>query len=251
MQSNTPINNEFYGELGSRWYEAQDDPVALLRAENKTKLPWIIQRLKNHNVISGSAILDIGCGAGLATNPLAQRGYKVTGLDLAKGALEEARRRDQTQSVKYVEGNAYKLPFADEQFDAVMSLDFLEHVDEPSRVVAEASRVLKPGGVFFYHTFSKNWLAYLVVIKGIEWFVKNTPEHMHTYELFIDHKTLLSDLKANGLRFEEVTGLRPRLGKAFWSMLASGVVPLDFQFTTTRSTIISYLGYATKNETGV
>lgn len=241
------INNEFYGELASKWYDAYDDPVALLRAENKVKLPWIEERLSKNNISPGAKILDVGCGAGLATNPLAKKSYKVTGVDLAEGALEEAKKRDETKSVNYICANALSLPFENESFDAVISLDFLEHVDEPEKVVKEISRVLKPGGLFFYHTFSKNLLSYLVVIKGVEWFVKNTPKDMHVYDLFINHKDLVKWLNQEGLNFKEVTGLRPIVNRSFFKLLKNRVVPRDFNFTTTPSQLISYLGYAIKN----
>jgi 2-polyprenyl-6-hydroxyphenyl methylase/3-demethylubiquinone-9 3-methyltransferase len=241
------INNEFYGDLASRWYEAYDDPVALLRAENEVKVPWIEERLIKHGLKEGAKVLDVGCGAGLATNRLAKKSYKVTGVDLAEGALEEAKKRDQTNSVQYIKADAYKLPFEDESFDAVISLDFLEHVYEPQRVIDEISRVLKPSGLFFYHTFSKNWLSYLIVIKGVEWFVKNTPKNMHLYELFIDHKNIVKWSKNADLDFNEVTGIRPIIDKNFFSLIKNKEVPKNFKFTTTGSTLISYLGYAKKS----
>lgn len=240
------INNDFYTNLKSKWYEAYDDPIALLRSENKVKLPWIIERLQDHKIEAGSKVLDVGCGAGFATNLLATKGHHVTGIDLAEGALEEAKKRDTTKSVEYIKADALKLPFEDQTFDAVLCLDFLEHVEEPKKVIQEISRVLKPKGIFFYHTFSKNWLSYLVVIKGVEWFVKNTPENMHVYKLFINHKKLCSWLDNQGLSFKEVTGLRPQINSSFFRLLKNKVVPKDFSFTKTNSTLISYLGYAEK-----
>lgn len=240
------INNEFYGDLASKWYDAYDDPVALLRAENKVKLPWIEERLIKHGLAADAKILDVGCGAGLATNPLAKKGYRVTGVDLAEGALDEAKKRDETHSVSYICADALKLPFAEESFDSVICLDFLEHVENPKEVVKEISRVLKPTGLFFYHTFSKNFLSYLVVIKGVEWFVKNTPKDMHVYDLFINHKDLVRWIENEGLNFEEVTGLRPIINRSFFKLLKNRVVPKDFNFKTTSSDLISYLGYATK-----
>ena len=246
--NSSKINNEFYGDLASKWYDAYDDPIALLRAENNVKVPWIEERLKKHNLDNGS-VLDVGCGAGLATNWLADLGFDVTGVDISDGALKEAKKRDKTKTVKYIKADALSLPFEDESFDSVISLDFLEHVYEPEKVIKEISRVLKPEGLFFYHTFSKNWLAYLVVIKGVEWFVKNTPKNMHIYDLFIDHKDIINWVSQENLSFKEVTGVRPHINKHFFSLLKNRVVPKEFSFTTTGSTLISYLGYAQKNNT--
>src|SRR6201999_1216443 len=111
--------------------------------------------------------------------------YRVTGLDASPESLVVAARHDETGSVRYERGDALALPYADASFDAVCAMDFLEHVEEPARVVAECSRVLRPGGLFFFHTFNRSFLAWLVVIKGVEWFVRNTPRDMHVLRLFI------------------------------------------------------------------
>ncbi len=241
-----PINNEFYTELGDRWYLADDDPVALLRAENKTKLPWIKSEISKHyENLNSLKVLDVGCGAGFATNYLAEYCGELTGIDLAAGALNTAKKFG-TYPVDYILADARKLPFENDTFDVVICLDFLEHVTEPEQIVQQIAKVLKPGGLFFYHTFSQNWLAYLVVIKGVEWFVKNTPPQMHTYDLFINHKTVQSWCSQNKLEFQTVTGLRPKLNRAFFKMIRSGIVPKDFEFKTTKSILVSYLGYAKK-----
>ena len=147
---------------------------------------------------------------------------------------------------RYRVADAYRLPFRDAVFDAVSALDFLEHVTEPERVIAEAARVLKPGGLFFFHTFNRNRLAWLIVIKGLEWFVRNTPDHMHVLPLFIKPKELEGYCIKAGLQPMEMTGIRPALGRPFWQMLATRRVPKDFTFRLTPSLNISYLGYARK-----
>ncbi len=241
-----PINNKFYNSLGDRWYTAKDDPVALLRAENKVKLPWILSGIEKHfKDLSTLKILDVGCGAGFATNYLSNYSKDITGIDLADDAFRTAKKFG-SSDVKYIKADANSLPFDSEQFDVVISLDFLEHVSDPKNVIFEISKVLKPGGLFFYHTFSKNWLSYLVVIKGVEWFVKNTPKHMHTYDLFINHREVKNWCDSYGLSHQEVTGLKPRINKHFFNLLKTKIVPDQFSFETTNSLLVSYLGYAKK-----
>ena len=67
------VNNDIYQTLGDRWYDACDDPVALLRAESRLRGPWILERLN-----PGSTVLDVGCGAGFLTNFLSEKGFSVT-----------------------------------------------------------------------------------------------------------------------------------------------------------------------------
>jgi 2-polyprenyl-6-hydroxyphenyl methylase/3-demethylubiquinone-9 3-methyltransferase len=241
------INDAFYEHLGDRWYEAQDDPVALLRAEGRLKNPWVAERLARRFPGRACRVLDIGCGAGFLANGLALAGHAVQGVDLSPGSLAVARGRDASGRAAYRVADAYRLPFRDGAFDAVSSMDFLEHVDRPGDAVAEAARVLRPGGLFFFHTFNRNLLAWLVVIKGLEWFVRNTPDRMHVLRLFIKPKEMAAYCRAAGLDAEEWTGLRPEPERrAFWRMLRTGRVPEDFSFRFTRSLAIAYLGMAVK-----
>ncbi|MDB5104184.1 MAG: gamma-tocopherol methyltransferase [Fibrobacteres bacterium] len=238
------VNNAFYDSLGDRWYDAYDDPVALLRAEGELKNPWVAQRIRSHLDGRPGRILDIGCGAGFLANALAAEGHRVSGIDMSRGSLRIARSRSKLPA--YRVADAYRLPYRDGTFDSVTALDFLEHVTAPDRVIAEAARVLRPGGLFFFHTFNRNPLAWLIVIKGLEWFVRNTPERMHVLPLFIKPKELETYCRRSGMAPAEMTGMRPVIGSAFWKMLATRRVPGDFRFRFTPSLGISYLGYAKK-----
>lgn len=240
------VNNGYYDTLGDRWSSAEADPVALLRAEGKLKNGWVSETLRDR-ALNEARCLDIGCGGGFLTHHLAREGHRVTGLDLSGPSLEHARAQDATGAVRYVQGDAYRLPFEAGDFDVVTCFDFLEHVSEPERVVAEASRVLRPGGLFFYHTFSRNPLAYLIVIKGLEWFVRGTPEKLHVYPLFIRPRELSGMMGRQGLRPVEERGIRPRLGPSFWRMLMTGRVDSGFEFRWSKSRLISYAGWAEKS----
>lgn len=242
------INNEIYNLLGDRWYTAYDDPVALLRAETKIKWPWVVQKIKEiHGTnLKTLRVLDIGCGAGFLSNQLAAQGLKVFGVDVSEESLAVARRFDLTATVTYKNADAYALPFANQSMDIVTAMDFLEHVEDPERVIAEAARVLRPGGLFFFHTFNRNWLSHLLVIKVVEFLVKNTPRHMHVIELFITPKEMQSYCQKNGMSVLEITGLKPCFSTITIKGLLKRTVPENFQFELTRSLKLSYLGVALK-----
>lgn len=241
------VNNAYYDQLGERWFSAEDDPVALLRAEGDFRAIWVESVLGS----TPQDVLDIGCGAGFLSQRLAKQGHRVTGLDASAETLAVAQRFDATQKVNYVLGDAYRLPFPDQSFETVTAMDFLEHVSDPQKVIAEVKRVLKPGGRFFFHTFNRNWLSHLIVIKGVEWFVKNTPKDLHVIELFIKPQELTEWLNESDFEIREMRGLRPVfLQKAFWKMLATGRVSPDFRFAWTPSLTLGYTGLAQKSSEG-
>ncbi len=237
------INNTFYDTLGEQWETASDHPIALLRSENALRNPWIASLIEKDD-----AVLDIGCGAGLLTNDLAIRGvHQVVGIDASGGALKTASLLDTTKSVLYKEAKAEDLPFENNTFDVVCAMDLLEHVEDPKLVIAEAARVLKPQGKFFFHTFNRNLLSYLLVIKGVERFVANTPKNIHVYPLFIKPRELDAMMQAQGLFAKEWKGIRPVIRQtAWWQLIRKGSIRHDFRFRFVKSLATGYCGYAVK-----
>lgn len=238
------IDNRVYDGLGERWYGADDDPVALLRAESRLRTAWILGAVR-----TPSRILDVACGAGFLANPLAAAGHRVTGIDLSHESLEVARRHDASGSVAYLPMDARNLAFPDGHFDVVCMMDFLEHLAEREEVIREAARVLRPGGLFFFHTFNRTPLGGLVAIAGVRMFVKNTPARMHVYHLFLKPSELREICLRHGLSIRDLRGVRPRvLSRAFLRLLVTGRVGDGFQFVFTPRLGMGYCGRAVKGD---
>lgn len=100
---------------------------------------------------SGSTLLEIGCGAANVSLYFAKRGYQTTCLDFNKNNLEIAKQnfKKEKATAAFIEGDAEKLPFPNNQFDLVCSFGLLEHFKNPQTAILEMSRVLKPNGLFF------------------------------------------------------------------------------------------------------
>lgn len=246
METKNVVNNSFYDALHEEWYERSDHPVALLRSENALRNPWIAEMIQE--LLGKEAkVLDMGCGGGLLTQFLSDLGHQVTGIDLSASSLEVAKKRDLQGRIRYERADAASLPSPNDSFDVVCAMDLLEHVEAPEALIAEASRVLKNGGLFFFHTFNRNLLSRLMIIKGVEWCVKNTPPNLHVYPLFIKPEELGVLCAQHDLEVCCYKGVSPNFRKsAFWKMLFTREVPEDFSFVFTKSLATGYCGFARK-----
>jgi 2-polyprenyl-6-hydroxyphenyl methylase/3-demethylubiquinone-9 3-methyltransferase len=236
------IDNEFYKDLGERWYEADGGVISLLRLENEFKTPWVLRQLP-----AAQRILDIGCGGGFLTLALAAHGHRCTGLDVDERVFAAAQTRAGQTEIEWVVGRAHSLPFADASFDAVCLMDVLEHLNEPGLAVVEAARVLKPGGRIFFHTFNRTWLSWLVAAKGLDWFLPDSPAHVHDWALFLTPVEVQGWLDALNFRDVEFTGIAPKWTSVV-KLMARRRVPENFEFTLGGGLAVGYLGTAIKKE---
>lgn len=244
----TVVNNEFYKELGDKWFTSEGDVVALLRQENKTKLPWVREKIREAYTGQVAKILDVGCGGGFLALALAADGHNVTGLDIASSVLAAGISRDVSSQVNWVEGAAEKLPFAGQSFDVVCIMDVLEHVTDFRQVVREGMRVLKPGGILLMHTFNRTWLSWLVAERGVAWLIKGAPTHLHDWKLFVKPDELRLVLFENAFVVREICGIRPVLwSTAFLRLLFTRRVPASFEFALCQGLQVGYLMYAARD----
>lgn len=227
-------------------YRGGDSPLAMVRAQQRLELPWVLEKIRRH-IGYRAQILDLGCGHGSFSNELAQRGHSVTAVDGDPEALNIAKVWDKTQSVRYRLGDISKLPFPSKSFDVVTALDVLCHTDHCLEVLHEATRVLKPGGVFIFDNFNHSARAWLLAVKGPEWFIKNTPPEYHKFAHFQKPQALARHLRRAGLDVVQVRGLRPAIFQtAMVKLLFSGTVSDGFQFHFCRKPWLSYVGLAKK-----
>ena len=241
------MNNTLYSNLKDLWYTSQNHSISLLRAENATRIPWIVKQVTRH-FWNKAHILDVGCGAGWLSNSLALHGYEITGVDSAASNLNIALKHDATRGVKYLIAEPEKLPFPDASFDVVCAMEILEHVQDPHQIVKEASRTLKPGGLFLFHTYNRNLLTYAFAIKCMNWFVRNAPRNQHLHNRFIKPKELIQMCHQYHLKIDHMLGFQPCIwSSAFWKLLKTRIIPADLEFTFCNSLSIGYSGAAKKD----
>ena len=194
-----------FGALANRWWDPEG-PQKALHALNPARLGYIAERAR----LADAAVLDVGCGAGLLSEAMAQAGARVTAIDLAPNLLKVARLHGLETGIKVdyretsVESLADAVPAS---FDTVTCMEMLEHVPDPASIIEACSRLLKPGGRLFVSTLNRTAAAFALAIVGAEYIARVLPKGTHQYRDFIKPSELAGWLRAAGLELEDVSGL--------------------------------------------
>jgi 2-polyprenyl-6-hydroxyphenyl methylase/3-demethylubiquinone-9 3-methyltransferase len=152
----------------------------------------------------GAMLLDIGCGGGVLAPHIADKGYRHVGVDVSATAAATARGR----GIRVVRADAARLPVADEVADVVVAGELLEHVTDLDGVLAEAVRVLRPGGPLVIDTIANTWWGRLSTITVGERIPAGPPPRLHDGRLFVDRDRLVAVCARHGVRLM-LRGLRP------------------------------------------
>jgi 2-polyprenyl-6-hydroxyphenyl methylase/3-demethylubiquinone-9 3-methyltransferase len=185
----------------------------------------------------GAVLVDLGCGAGLLAPHVATLGYRHVGIDLVRASLTLAGEH----GVSPVRADVHRLPLHDESVDVVSAGEILEHVPDPSTVVSEACRVLRPGGLLVLDTINATWWARLIAVTVAER-VGLAPKRIHDPRLFVPPDVLRSACARHGVTLT-IRGLRPAAGPLIrWLLTRRGTVPI----VPAASTAALYQGWGTK-----
>lgn len=200
-----PVEVAKFDALASRWWDP-DGEFRALHEINPLRLDWIRQ----HVQLSGTNVLDIGCGGGILAESMAAANARVTGIDMAEAPLAVARlhQHESDVEVEYKHTTAEELAAAEPGiFDIVTCLEMLEHVPDPARVVASCAELVKPGGHVFFSTINRNPKSFAFAIVGAEYILKLLPAGTHEYEKFIRPSELESWARHAGLSHRDSIGM--------------------------------------------
>jgi len=163
---------------------------------------------KSLRPFEGLRILDIGCGGGLLSEPMARLGAEVVGADAAARNIPVARLHAEKMGLKidYRVTTAEALAEAGETFDAVLNMEVVEHVPEPGAYLAACARLVRPGGLMVTSTINRNPKSFLVAIVGAEQVMRWLPRGTHDWAKFITPAELKAMLEAAGLDCVDAKG---------------------------------------------
>ncbi|HEX3824876.1 MAG TPA: methyltransferase domain-containing protein [Mycobacteriales bacterium] len=187
-----------YDDLAAQWWLPRGD-FAMLN--------WIAAARIRHVPAATSPdalLLDVACGGGLLAPHLAGLGYRQIGIDLSPTALATAA----SHGVTAVRGDVLRLPFREAMFEVVVAGEILEHVGDLAGVVAEACRVLKPGGTLVIDTIANTWWGRFASITIAERMPAGPPPRLHDGALFVDRRRLVAAAASHGVALD-LNGLRP------------------------------------------
>ena len=208
MASTTNVDpNEIrkFEELASRWWDKNSE-FKPLHDINPLRANWI----DNIAPVAEKKVLDVGCGGGILSESLAQRGADVTGIDMGDAPLGVARlhQLESGLSIDYQKSTAEEFAKDHENtFDVVTCLEMLEHVPDPSSVINACAKMVKPGGTVFFSTINRNPKAFLFAIVGAEYLLRMLPRGTHEYGKFIRPSELANWSRDAGLQVNQMTGL--------------------------------------------
>jgi len=200
-----PAELEKFSQLASRWWDPQGE-FRPLHDINPLRLEWIDERA----ALAGKRVLDVGCGGGILAEAMAARGAAVTGIDLSEKSLRVAELHLLSSNAKV----AYQRSTAEDyaarhagEFDVVTCMELLEHVPQPSSVIAACAQLARPGGQVFFSTINRNPKAYLFAVIGAEYVLRLLPRGTHDYQRLIRPSELSAWGREAGLRAAELIGM--------------------------------------------
>lgn len=227
-----------FDALADRWWDPRG-PMAPLHAMNPLRCGWVAERLARRlgrpgEDLSGLRVLDVGCGAGLASEALARRGAAVTGIDAAGAALEAARAHAALSGLE-IDYRAARPEEVSGEWDAVVSLEVIEHVapEERPAFLGALARLTRPGGAVFLSTLNRTPRAFLMAKLGAEYVLRMLPRGTHDWKLFMTPAELGAGLREAGLRVEDISGM--------------GFDPLSRRWRATRDVGVNYMLMAGKD----
>jgi 2-polyprenyl-6-hydroxyphenyl methylase/3-demethylubiquinone-9 3-methyltransferase len=209
-----PREVEQFARLAARWWDPRG-PMAPLHKLNPVRLAYIRDNATGHfgrdpnklGCLKGLRILDIGCGAGILSEPLARLGAEMTGIDPAQENIAAARAHaaESGAVVDYRDTTAETLAAAGEQFDVVLAMEVVEHVIDVPEFVATCASLVKPGGLYFAATLNRTLKSFALAIVGAEYVLRWLPRGTHQWDKFVKPEELEEAVEDAGLR---VTGER-------------------------------------------
>ena len=164
-------------------------------------------------------ILDIGCGGGLLSEPMARLGANVTGIDASDKNIQIAKlhAKKNKLNINYFCSSPEKLKIK-KKFDVILNMEIIEHVEDINFFIKSCSKLLKKNGLMFVATLNKTLKSYVFAIIGAEYVLRWLPIGTHDWEKFVKPEDLKNILSKNNLKIEKIDGMNFDIFKDEWNI---------------------------------
>ena len=213
----TTINKEEIQKFSDLADECSDVKENLnpLYMFNPIRLEYIIEKIKHHfqtndknNFLNNLSILDIGCGGGLISEPLARLGGVVTGIDASEKNIKVAQLHSEKNNLNIRYINKSPDEFKEfEKFDIILNLEVVEHVEDVNLYLKSCYKLLKKDGIMFTATLNRTFTSYLKAIIGAEYILRWLPIGTHDWNKFIKPEELEKYLMEKKFKTLDIKGL--------------------------------------------
>jgi 2-polyprenyl-6-hydroxyphenyl methylase/3-demethylubiquinone-9 3-methyltransferase len=211
-----PAEIERFSRIAAEWWDPAGK-FAPLHQLNPVRLGYIRDRAAAHwqrdllsgLPLAGLSVLDIGCGGGLLSEPMARLGAAVTGVDAAARNVRVAATHAEGQAlaIDYRQGTAEALAASGMQFDVVLALEIVEHVADVDLFLTSCGRMVKPGGLLFLSTLNRTAKAWALAIAGAEYLLGWLPRGTHDWRKFLKPSEVVNGLRSGGIEAQEIVGV--------------------------------------------
>jgi 2-polyprenyl-6-hydroxyphenyl methylase/3-demethylubiquinone-9 3-methyltransferase len=216
-----------FSRLAGQWWDPRG-PMAALHKFNPVRLGYIRDRAAAHferdaarlDSLGGLRILDIGCGGGILSEPLARLGADVVGADPSESniAVAQLHAAEAGLAIDYRNTSAEALAAAGERFDVVLAMEVVEHVADLGLFVAVIAGMVKPGGLLFAATLNRTIKSFALAIVGAEYVLRWLPRGTHQWDKFVTPNELEIALQRGGLQIADQTGVIYNLLADRWQL---------------------------------
>ena len=194
-----------FADLAEKWWDKSGDfkPLHII---NPLRAKYISSKIE----LDGKTLLDVGCGGGILSEALHDRGAIVTGIDAAGPGIEIAKHhaKKNNKSIEYQESTAEDLiQKSSAKYDVVTCLEVLEHVPNPKLLIKTCIDLLKPNGDLFLSTINKNPRSWITAIVGAEYIFNILPKGTHEFNKFIKPSSLGSYIREGSAELIETKGM--------------------------------------------
>ena len=214
----TTINKEEiqkFSSLADQWWDVEGK-FKPLHMFNPIRIEYIIEKIKYHfnlknkntDILKGLSILDIGCGGGLKSEPMARLGADVTGIDASEKNIKVATLHSKKNNlkIKYLNNSPEQLDYK-EKFDIILNLEIVEHVEDINLYIQSCRKLLKSNGLMFTATLNRTFMSYIKAIIGAEYILRWLPIGTHDWNKFVKPEELENILSKENFKTIEIKGL--------------------------------------------